>query len=508
MALSFTVNSPISPGDPLSFSWKLRVFSENFPGNFVAVSLSVNGTVVWIALFPVSVIEVIATPPAVGGWILDTGTQQESLTFAPDSPAAQALYGNASVSMVDPSFNKNLQLTVSGTAENAPGPFTATADLLMVINETDFLIKAKWAWTGTPPPALSWPASYTLTGTTSNPTSVPLTVSASLFNAPVGSIGSVGSLLETKSVGTVAPVATTGPIAFAPILQNWQWCEPPSFSPSPTSLTFAYVAEAAYQDPWGNQYPQTLSTPVTVTVTVPPAKVTQANDAVIAAVSAAALLVAAAASFPVGGIFAATAAIVYALALTFWVYANDPPLPDPKYKESVESKSVGDVIHTSGSSTLGPIASFFHLLQLIAADRDALSVVQGRIVGAIRASDQEALNLQIRKHVELTSHMQDLALQLPAATGSAIQAARSEPLFDSAKIRATLLKWKAAGVPQSIKDAWYASKLPPETLSGLEALISELPEELVVQIPQQLLSMSLAMANIVAAAAAQLLELS
>jgi hypothetical protein len=145
---------------------------------------------------------------------------------------------------------------------------------------------------------------------------------------------------------------------------------------------------------------------------------------------------------------------------------------------------------------------------LIAADRDALSVVQGRIVGAIRASDQEALNLQIRKHVELTSHMQDLALQLPAATGSAIQAARSEPLFDSAKIRATLLKWKAAGVPQSIKDAWYASKLPPETLSGLEALISELPEELVVQIPQQLLSMSLAMANIVAAAAAQLLELS
>jgi hypothetical protein len=315
--------------------------------------------------------------------------------------------------------------------------------------------------------------------------------------------------LQTVNLGPVDTGTNTGSVAFNSIKQDWQWMDDVTFLvTAPFTKNFVYTVELNAQDPWGNQY-QANSPQLSVAVSVPPWKIGDENGAIGSAslatslTAAAAIALAAGELIVAGGLFTA-AGIAYATAQAVAASAKDPPEADRSYRDVVQTKSVEIPSQLSGSPTLNALAALFSLLLEIASDHEAVSVVEGRILGASMASDRDALDRQVVRHAELTKHMKEITLEVPVATSSAIQTSRTDARMDPAAIRNTLTQWKRTGVPQEIRTAWLAQNLPEGTFLAIERVIREVPIEiLTVPIQQQLASMSLRIANWAVSAGAQ-----
>lgn len=487
LGLSFSPVPSIGPGEAFNFSWSLFLLSEVNAsiGSSVTASLIMGGTVIWTSpLVPVFTNVIHGKPPA-PDWLQQfTGTQQESVSFPAGSAAAQLLYKIG---------KQNIELQVLGNGP-APGPFTAQASLVVVPNPFPGTF---WSWNPAPTMA-AWKTAYSLGGVFSNLSPAPLSVSGTLVenDATDNSINQV----QTMNLGSVGSGTNTGSVTFTPITQSWQWFDDITFiTDAPQSKTFIYTVTLNAQDPWENQY-QATSPAISIVVSVPFAKLVDCGNAFTAAASAAGLTAAAAAVIifapeVAAGLFAA-AAVAYGTAQAFGNAAKDPPTPDPLYREVVETKAVEIPAQLSGSPTLEALANLFRLLLQIAADHESVSVVDSRVLGALNASDREAVDSQIVRRTELAKHMNDLAMQLPAATGTALQTIETDHGLDPVAIRKTLLQWKQQGIPPQIKDKWSGQGLAQGTLSAIESVIAKAPiEALTIPIEQQMAALSLAMAN-------------
>lgn len=496
LVLSFSSVPAIQAGEQLPIFWELKRLTHisDSVGSSVIASLMVNGTEIWSSSpVPVSAV-------SIGGDVIaeGTGLVQETLSFDPNSQAARLLY------------TAGMDILAFQVAGNGPhrDPFTAQANLTVIPGS---FFGVWWSWNPIPTTP-AWKSAYTLSGVFSNVSTAPLAVlRATLVENDLTDNST--AFLQTLNLGAVSTGTNTGPVAYTPITQAWQWIDDVTFvSIGPTIKNFSYTVQLSAQDPWGNQY-QATSPALGLTVPVALSKINDQTAALAAAANAvnltaaAAALVLAGAGDPIAlaiaaGLFAA-AATAYAAAQAFGSSAKDPPQPDPLYRQVVEKTAVEIPARLSGAPVLDALANLYREVLDIAAGHEALATARGRILGASEAKDRDALDRQIVRYREITKDMQEAALRLPAAAAQAIQTARSDSSLDPSKISTLLSQWKQNGIPPAVKASWVANDLPEGVFSAIESIVSQSPVEMLSATPRQFASIALRSANWAESAASQ-----
>jgi len=464
--LSFSVGSPIVPGEPIAISWRLQVITTMTPPyTSVAVSLtsgSPGGVQLWsspsIPTFSVNL-------GRLGLWE-DTGQQTEILTFAVGSAEAQMLYHPGS---------KVLQLQVLPEGSAMPLIEEATLDVNLGEVSGDW-----WNWTSTPM-TVAWKSPYTLIGIFSNklPFSELLNVRATLMEN--GSSSPVPSL----DLGPIASGGNSGPVSFGTLKQDWQWFDDITFlNTGPTVKTFSYAVSLNLQDPYGNQY-QVTSPSLSITVAVPLSKINDQTAALAGAANAVNLAAAAAiAAASVVGLETAAylfgaAATAYAIAQAFAAAAKDPVEPDPGYRERVHLDDVTTPVRPGGLPALDALANLHSIYLKWTSVRAALPKVEGRILGAYRAGDVVALDLQMKTYSDFLQQLLGYTAELPDATAKTINAIQNDAVLDKEASRATILQWHEKGVPAEVVTAWKTLGQSDEMVRLTIALVADMPPEII-----------------------------
>jgi hypothetical protein len=216
---------------------------------------------------------------------------------------------------------------------------------------------------------------------------------AELFETPITAHGAASVAGDANGAQIASGDAT--PIAFPPIVKNWQWTiSGIDYVKGPLSEQFEYQVRFTLEDEVGNSY-QLSSDPFTVTVEVPSWKESDAYGAG----SAEAAGITAAVSGAILGIFSLGigAGIAGAVATGFFITASslessaqDPPEPDEEALEEVpiHVPALPDVIAAS------PWGAFFDTTGHILGACAALNQVEGKLLWAVEHHEYNAIALQ------------------------------------------------------------------------------------------------------------------
>jgi hypothetical protein len=428
--LTFTVDGPIVPGQPLTFKWflfdPLLDGSPMNPGQLTAQIL-IEGNQIWKAPAPVlwSAIYVpIAVPDGLGKYTVGKSNfplgwgagETQTIQLAPGS-AGNLLYAIGT---------NTLELIVTGSGQT-PGPWTAQANLVVSGESID---KSWWTWGpgpayGNGPDTALWGGGanknfYSVSGSFRNKSRYAnLTYSYKFLESPTGIKQGTGSV-------TVEHVKSSQEIVSSQISQSWEfiiigvWQLDGSFN-----RTFTYTVQFLPTDNYGNQYDQVVSDTLNIDVEVAVWKQIAAGTAMSSADAAALYAAAAAAAFagifsiPAGAVLAGIAAGLYAAATTAGGTARDPAEPDPKFGESVEihlSEFPASLMQSPEyPSTVQFAVRTVRMLERIAA----LDAIHGKILGASVAGDNPMLFVQVSVYVGVIAQVRrDLAELTEFAIGA------------------------------------------------------------------------------------------
>jgi hypothetical protein len=283
-------------------------------------------------------------------------------------------------------------VTVHVDGDGPEGPYEAG----QALNIEKWTVDSTWwQWTVPAVQTKEWKSdSYILSGILTNESAAAM-------------IGANIQLMEIEDGGPATPISAvtagrmaggaTFTAAFPAITKNWSFISGPPFwkIDGPTNKVFEYyVAFMFSQDEYGNIYGDLVnSSRVTVQVDIAGWKLAAAFTAQAAVLEAAILSALAAAAF--AGIFTsfegppllALAAEAYAAATLAGEIAQDPPTPDPRYREPVE---IPDRVHSSAGPDLPKISEFLATLNYTLELERARLAVPGRLMAARYFNDRPA----------------------------------------------------------------------------------------------------------------------
>ena len=252
----------VVPGEPFSVQWSCTMNGPEPPS--VTATLMLGSNQLQTGSFPT---KPNAPPPFPSGWWTSGGTLTANLS--PTDPGGRDVY---SIGV------KTLQLQLSAGT-------TGEADIPFAVLPTK--IDGSWWTFNAPPSQADWKTTYNIAGMFSNEDQW------SAMSTVLATLAENGTDLQTLNLGSVGSETNTGPVAFDPITQTWQWMDDTTFvNVASTIKTFAYTVGISAQDPWDNQY-QITSAPVSVVVSVPLWKINDQTAALAAAANAVNLLAAA-----------------------------------------------------------------------------------------------------------------------------------------------------------------------------------------------------------------------
>jgi len=439
------------------------MFDSIGTGNVVATITSDNNNVLYTSK-PVPITK--NTPKTAPGIFtfssFSAGESGIALQFNPGQQGSQGLY------MIG---THTLTLKVTG----GNGPFTATAQLVVIEENIN---ASWWNWTNPTtgaPSTVQWNTAYGIAGNFFNQSkwSV-MKASCSLIetNTNNNQIATRGVQSVTADIGP-----NPNPMQYNSITQNWGWVASPSgIIVAPTSKTFNYVVQMTLQDSWGNGYPPQNSNQLSITVSVPSNKITDANGCVAADATAVACAVGGAISgifsFGIGaGIGAACAAAALATAAALLASAQDPPAPDFIYNAIVKP-----IIPSIPASTKLPqTLAFLNLSLQGVSTYDALSATEGKLIAARLDKNVDGINLQTSTYKTLAGQLitstNNLSESLTAAIAEIKAAVTANPSLTVDNLRATLRSWQANGIPADVEQGMVSAKLSNANMSTLQTLI-------------------------------------
>ncbi len=270
-----------------------------------------------------------------------------------------------------------------------------------------------------------------------------------------------------ESVGSLVQGADTE-VTYSVKAKDWPWHEQGTYRIT-DDLERLYVYRihlTNIADQWHNVYPEQLFAGINVHVVVDQGKIA----ASITALSAFGVWVSAstAGAFAdawgklVFGVIASAAATVLGIAGKI---ADDPPGPDPRYRQKVRIAPPSLPPLLTADADLRPMAKFFEAAIRIVVTFDALHTVANRLSIAQRRRDTRASKLQNASRRQMLAQMTrdwkelDDALQPALETLAGIQASRKTKAIDP-----KLLQYE---LPPDARDALAAASGTPLTVAAV-----------------------------------------
>jgi hypothetical protein len=386
---------------------------------------------------------------------------------------------------------KALDLVVDGSGPS-PASASATATLTVVRESVG---PSWWTWSG--PPAGSsflWKVPYGLSGTFMHLGQSRLTPTAvTLREHDIATTGPAADVLRPaiQSLGPLVPGAIL-PVSWPPFVQTWRWFDIISMLPSgPLSKTFDYTAEFPLQDDFGNSYPAVSSAALRVVVDVPKDKFYFAFASYEGQLTGTALLVmaglAAAGIITILGAaaLAAAAGTAFTIALALRKIAEDPPIADFDFDEPVPMPERSTALVRLGPEFAG-LRGLLELVNLVGAYSQALSRIEGKLLGARVHGRAEAVRSQREAYVATMALLERAAAALPATAAQATEEFARLLAPALAQMQTSLEQLRQGEVSDVIRRVWSLTELPAEDVEKLPAIVaadrlpplSELPKQL------------------------------
>lgn len=321
-----------------------------------------------------------------------------------------------------PTFYKRpgLGITLRVDGNGPEGPYDMSVSLEIRKAPVD---GTWWLWTVPGHDTKSWKADdYVLSGILTNASAAAM-VSADLELMEIED-GKPATPVNTRNAPKMAASAPF--IATFPALhKDWEFISGPLFKINgPMLKAFDYYVTFTFlQDIYGNIYGDPVDTPrVTVIVSVPIWKQAAAFSAQAAAITAAIFFAAAAAAF--AGIFTAPAGIellaiagaAYGAAQVAGQIAQDPPKPDPQYREAIAIPIEGE---HGAPNALPAVHQFFALLRHILALEQTRLSIPGRLMAARYFNDDPFAALHEQTYQRVLAQMFHVIARLRSLAAAA-----------------------------------------------------------------------------------------
>ncbi len=461
LVVDLEVDGPIVPGQPITFFWKASTFSIATPLDLGTVTFTLfvvdqygnvdTGAPLYSATLSKS--DSAAVTPG--------DFQSNKYSVQPIADLAQRLYRIGT---------QVLRLVVSGTGQD--GPYESNDAGLVVNGEP--VDGSWWQWDVPSSRNVEWKVDkYPVQGEVLNRSKYAL-------------INCTATMLETnltdgdgtpKQLGADqpnAPVASGqhAAISFGMIdfSKSWPWYITGIFVPTGTiERLYAYQVRLDITDQFHNPY-QIETSEVLVDVRVSDKKIAACSTACGLMAGALVELVAAAAlaCTPAGPILTAIAVGMAGAAQGIGVAANDPPVPDPRYRDLFEPRSVALPDNDDLAGILAALRSVF----AIGAAVEAQDETNSRIVGAQQARDGRAERLQRAHFARLCEDMRKEAQRLRRLTPMAGKFLADHTRFTPAVVQATL--WKLQRDPSLLartRNAFLSSGGSEDSFTSLVGLL-------------------------------------
>ena len=308
-------------------------------------------------------------------------------------------------------------LTLSATGMDA-GPYQSAPESLIV--QLPIIDDSWWTW-NIPQANVPWKRNYVVAGALTNPSMATLTGTVTLLESrafednpeqsqPVGA--------DTLSTPVAAQQNVAVTFGQMDLTKKWQWFVPGVFIPDPTGYVneyFGYQARLDLTDQYQNGYPAFLTTSrAIVEVDVSGQKQAALGTAIALETGAIVCLATAAAGLAVpifgefaAGVWAGVAAGLEAAAQIAGVVAGDPPVPDPRYRITVQPAPVTMPAASRSGKLRNPLEEFARAVFEVIAHVEAILATDSRITGARVARKQRYVDAQTR-------HFKYLCAKLPA----------------------------------------------------------------------------------------------
>lgn len=495
----------IVPGQPLSLTWELDVYL-GAPGDQMLQGLTakiyLNCDVLYVSPQPVQI-----TTSLYG--FKTSGPQEVTIPPPADPAIAKRLYSFGTKILrleVTDSGGKGLfadQNTVDVVAENSDASWW-NWELMGVAPSDD--PQGYSAWFGQP---------YQVAGTFTNRSqwsgrhgtlrilelySFDYSANPPFIEPPVGT--------ERASTAFDLPPGATQQLGSVAIVNTWSWLSlsggafgfgstvpwisqtPTSFGPNPkiyglsndtTFHEYDYLVLASLEDDYGNQYPEAIypttymalndwlhSQPaIEVIVAIPESKLQLAE-------TASNLLSYAQWFMYFSWLIPAADRIAEHLTETAEGYvlaANDPPNPDPRYREPVTMSGNQMPEFMAGDLQLSVLDQGIALIGHILEAWQAQNIIQGRLEGARLANDKGALQLQAESYIATVNHLVDAASRLLRLTTAMVDAIEKDGRFDWQAYQGLVECWLVQGIPQDIINRWQDKSLSLMRLRQLEVAV-------------------------------------
>ena len=457
----FQVNSPVLPGQPVTFTWAVNSTDPNFNPGLVTAVVSVAGQVIYTRTLSYSPPNPPARPVGATG---ETATVQ----LSPSQPGAGALYRIGTNGL-------RLDLTASGDY----GPEQLNDGLLVQPEPID---ATWWTYLSPPPPppiaSVRWKEqSYSVGGLFTNKGSLALTPIAIVLSEADGATGNAVTRTVSPTPGTVPPGAEVT-ANWSGITQSWQWIVPGIWAmQGPLNDAFIYTVIFSLTDPYGNAY-NFDSASIQVNVSVSQVKQSAGiaayslqaaaiNAALIGAALAAGILTGAAAA-----IFFGIAAGLESSAALSGTAATDPPLPDFDFGQPVPAPDLTLIPQVSALlPNLPATRSVIAVAARIFALQETLGKIYSKLLGARIAGDPAALQTWTAQHQDATQRLSVAASALGPASGEAASELSAQVNVPPGVLETILNQWRSDGIPKQVLEDWAALGLPIAALDAIDAAI-------------------------------------
>jgi hypothetical protein len=442
MAIIIIVSpSPVVvPGEPFSVQWSCTMIGPEPPS--VTATLMLGSTQLQAGTFPT---EPDVPPPHTSpGWH-SGGTL--TVNLSPSDSRAKTVYFGFGV--------KTLQLQLSaGTTGEADVPLTVVQEAI------DGLW---WVFTAPEQQGVPWGTPYSVEGTFTNKSQW-ATINGSIA---INETGGADANPVSRGSSNFAPVAPGGNVdlTFMPILwnsQTWPWVSPGGIITGDTSRVYYYQPIMTLQDIFGNPYSSILGGEYAVLISVTQTKQFWADTCLAASEAAVTALL--------WGGLAGLAALFAGAAAGAYFQANDPPVPDPQFQVSV-------IILTQYLEDKLPIdppapqlqhlaVHAFHIVKVI----DALGQVEGKILGARQAGDEQALSVQTEARQRFLEELRSEVISMLGSVGEA--ADELERLINVSEYGARLHLVEVEGIPPTLTQQFDQSGFGSTSRAMVEALLT------------------------------------
>lgn len=462
------VKGPVAlePGEPIAVKWELQA------GTIFDVGTSVTARIEFGAG------HVLYTSPPVPLKEGTTGVQNVDVLI--ESPVVANLFYKFGA--------RELRLIVNGNGSKG-GPYSRKT-AWTVVAPSAFLggpFTDMFSWSGGERPLRAWKEKFVVGGTFNNQSRytalqhVHLRLSEETLNWHSAAESRNDYADAHDLIGPIAP-GDRREKQFPIAAKDFYWMEErPTWAatPLPHLKYYRYHVQTTMTDIYGNRYGDVADEGPTVEVKVSQVKENWQSAAVSAAISAvywsgiaAAATVGSIFTFGISAAAAAAAALAasasYVAAEVAGKKALDPPEPDDDFMAPVEIE-VRELAHPNdGFEAIGEFLS--QIVNIICAD-NALTAIEGKLLGAQVAQSEEGIRLQAHRYDEVRGWIVERYRALEHWYAPALRELSQPEELWSSETLATALEVAANGLPDETVRQLEENRVPMEDIEGLQEVM-------------------------------------